>query len=873
MVMVPTAVEAGLGRQRLDPLRAPGLPGRADPAAFGAVQGVELQRAGRALDYAGGVAERNDLRMRSEQDANRTRDAYVAWSSQRRELLNNPDTGLFTVQGQAARGITKNGLDGLQKSAAEIAKGLDNDTQRQAFDRLTYGDIESAADGLSRHEAQQMRVWRQESANSAVDNAISDAVSNYTDPRQVQAKLGDAVSVIRSNVDGAPPEVIDQRVRAALTKGHAGVVEGLLNQPGGVQKARDWLGNVRGEIDGGAAVRLDDAITGQDKRDQAEARQRQREAESDARAKRMELQFGVRSSYQDELAAARDGASISPDLDKKIAAAFEPDQAKPMLEALHVAREEGSIGKSLATLPAPQIAQALEGAAPSGEGYAQEAAASARLQRAAADVMRRRQQDPAAEASRAFPGIAQGLSSGDPAATSAAVRQSLQVQRDVFGLAPDQVQPLTKGSAARVVDQFQGAGSVDEKLGLLSSLTNVKKDDGAVDYEAGRAMLGQLQAAGLPAGVDRALDAQARGDTGAARAIIGVLSLKPADLPKLTQPQGVSVADAVKGLRDATDTGSAVDARVAALTGQPDDTKAAAHTSDVIDRLTKLDVAAGVDAQVAAAKADKIVHGDGPKIVQPGLASVHLPAGADAGAVTAGMEALRGNVDLSYLAPTRERIAALLAPGAPPGAVEGALNIQTREFNQWADAVRQGAEFINHGDGFTLVPQVPGPSYGRPLAGPDGKPRVFSLDEVLKATTATPLQGTGGLGNPRYTIGLSGGSGNDTLAGAPSTDALLWSALTGGQPPTARHGPLHQDVPDAPNVLGSADTIKLGEGVSASLRHAWFDPEESAAAVNAKLDNLHAQVSDMAAKMTVPRVRKVIRNKDKVITHIVDEVP
>jgi hypothetical protein len=53
-----------------------------------------------------------------------------------------------------------------------------------------------------------------------------------------------------------------------------------------------------------------------------------------------------------------------------------------------------------------------------------------------------------------------------------------------------------------------------------------------------------------------------------------------------------------------------------------------------------LDVASGTDATVAAQRADKLVHGDGP-VLNNDFAAVKLPKSADPQAVAAGMEALR----------------------------------------------------------------------------------------------------------------------------------------------------------------------------------------------------------------------------------------
>lgn len=125
---------------------------------------------------------------------------------------------------------------------------------------------------------------------------------------------------------------------------------------------------------------------------------------------------------------------------------------------------------------------------------------------------------------------------------------------------------------------------------------------------------------------------------------------------------------------------------------------------------------AGVSKPVDAAIAD--LYGREQVIVDDRLAFVPIPADADRSMVRRGLTLLRGQG------------ADALAGQAPPGLDRmGRLTFaktveQTRAFGVWTP----------NADGYSLIV----PKTQRPVAGPDGKPWVVTLDEVLAAGAVAP---------------------------------------------------------------------------------------------------------------------------------------
>ena len=453
-------------------------------------------------------------------------------------------------------------------------------------------------------------------------------------------------------------------------------------------------------------------IEAEKRRQEAEARAAQREREAEARAARAEAQYAARFTYEDEVAAAERGEVANPNAMKIITAAF-GDKAGPMVDSITRAREAAGYARQFSTMTADEIAGAIGSMAPSGDGYKGEAATQEQLAQVASKVLTERQTKPSEAVVKAYPGIAQLLAADDPQLVAQGLRQSAQVQADVFGLTPDKVQVVPPGLADRLVSGFKDAKTADERIGMLARYTTALGDDKL----AGK-VLGDLERKGLPPGARLALERVAEGDITGAREIVAGLSTDPKDLPKLAETKTADVAAAVDSRM--ADTGPAgLSTRLANLSRQPGlFARSSAERAEMI-RLTTQYTAAGDDVETAAAKAEKTLFGDVAVAGDDDLGYVRAPAGVDPGDLSSGMARLRQSIDLSYLAPQF---------GEPAdGAAAGAQGAAKRDFDRWAQSIRDGGIFTDAEGGYALMSPE-----GRFIPDPKNptKPRIFTPQEV-----------------------------------------------------------------------------------------------------------------------------------------------
>ena len=458
------------------------------------------------------------------------------------------------------------------------------------------------------------------------------------------------------------------------------------------------------------------SLEAEQKRVAAEQRAEQRERESAARAARQEAQYYARSTIEDELAAAQRGETANPQAAKIITEAF-GDKAAPYLSAINTAREAAGIAAQFATMTAAEIGAAIETMAPAGAGFKDEAQTQDGLRTVANKVLAERASKPAEAVLRAYPGIAQALSSGDPAQVAQGLRQSAAVQAEVFGLPADQVRVLPPALVDSVVSQFKTAGTADERLALITQYTTGLGDD-----EVARRVLGELEAKGLPPGARLAAERAAEGDVPGAREILAGLTTDPKDLPKLADTKAADVAAAVDA-RMAEPGPAGMSTRLATMSRQPGLFARSSAERAEMQRLATQYAAAGDDAETAAEKAERVLFGDVQIAGDDDLGYVRVPQGADPAALTAGMERLRSGLDLTYLAPTFGE--------TTTGAAEGERIAAVRDFTAYAQSIRDGGIFTDAEGGYALMAPngrfIPDPSDPR-------KPRIFTAREITDAS-------------------------------------------------------------------------------------------------------------------------------------------
>lgn len=193
-------------------------------------------------------------RMEEEDTANAALNAYTNASRESRQLLLDPEKGIYARRGAQAFGAYEDGQRGLDEIYAKTAATLGNDKQRRAFDVLWKRRQESELDSIARHVAGERRTYSDQTVKALVATSVDDAVANYTNPELVQTALRTSETAIRANTAGLPPEMIDLQIRDARSKIHEGIIARMaVDDP---SAAWAYLNEKKGEIEGGAVAKL-----------------------------------------------------------------------------------------------------------------------------------------------------------------------------------------------------------------------------------------------------------------------------------------------------------------------------------------------------------------------------------------------------------------------------------------------------------------------------------------------------------------------------------------------------------------------------------------------------------------------------------------
>lgn len=713
---------------RLNPVRLPRLDSRASPAAFGAGRSIESfgggagpeaygaglispgvappGTLGRDLQQLGqifqGVAETALTVMQRDAVITARRNALAAGVEWDKRLLDAKQASPAD-----AADFTKNFMGGFEEYRRKTIEGLSGTELRIMEDELTQLGGSLYRESVNFESSQRLKA-READAKATVEIARNAVFARPDDHGRI---LGGLLADIEAS---DLPEFAKQEIATSTT---AALAESLWS----ARVERDPYASKRALTEGDSAslngLEFQDRQTLLNRADveinRREAEQRAREAEARARANeaRQERQFWARFTFDDAVAAAERGETLSSDVDRTLVDAFGA-RAAPMLQQLHRIRETAAIAGEFGTMSPGEISDAIAGKAPDGSGYKIEADTQDKMVGAAQRVLEARRRDPAAAVATSYPNVAAGLASDDPAAVGQALRQSYAIQGETFQLPPDQRRVLTPGLKDTIVSEFKGAATADERLSLLQRYTTGLRDD-----ETARQVLSELEQAGLPADARLSMERYAQGDITGAREILGGLTTKPGDLPKLAETKTNDIATAVDA-RMADPSGTAgLSTYRANLSRQPGMFQRSAGERDAFLRLTTQYVAAGEDPESAADRAQTAIYGTGKVAGSDDLGYVEAPSTVDPDALTTALERARETVDLTGYAPTQR-------PTRPGQEATGAQvqeqDFADRDYQRWADSIRNGGLWTDADGGYALLE----PTTGRRVA-------FFTVEQLL----------------------------------------------------------------------------------------------------------------------------------------------
>lgn len=455
------------------------------------------------------------------------------------------------------------------------------------------------------------------------------------------------------------------------------------------------------------------------------------------------------------------------------------------------------------TMSATDIEAAVAAALPtsSGDTAALDQKKYAVLSQAADSAIKARQADPSTYTTNSFPNVKAAWAAATPGSQSFTDALALTDQAQAkLGIAPQDRALLPTEAAKNVVTTFKAADLPQaQRIGAVAS-TILATNDPAQQS----AIFRQLVDAGLPDMTEGAVRAYARGDQAAGERLFQAALINPKDLPG-------KIASSEKDINEAIQSEVMADGQVGDLFyglsfGQSENLVTAERDGKLLTRAVQLRMASGDDLDAAVAGARKDLFG-AVQVVDNSNAQALIPETADANGFTAGTEALLPQVEQALHSAYPE-------PDAKVTGTARALVNASRE-NRIKDVVAQGA-FRNAAGGFAFVD----PFTGKAVAGADGKPLSFTIEQILDAGKASPTRKTG---DPLADANNPNSKFNQSLTAAPPeatppspspepVRAEQRSNATSGVPVTAAPLSLQEQLSDAQRSAVSAAVRAISAG-------------------------------------------------------------
>lgn len=165
--------------------------------------------------------------------------------------LNDPKTGALNLRGEASFELPEK-IDGeWRKLTGDIEKGLGTPRQRQAFQQLKAQRGQNIALNVRRHVAGEMRDFETQELRGTLDNAVSLAGQNFSDPKRVGQEIakGDAAITLSAGHQGLGPEARKALLEGFHSSAHLTVIQNMLANEQD-RAAGIYFEEVKGEIAG-----------------------------------------------------------------------------------------------------------------------------------------------------------------------------------------------------------------------------------------------------------------------------------------------------------------------------------------------------------------------------------------------------------------------------------------------------------------------------------------------------------------------------------------------------------------------------------------------------------------------------------------------
>lgn len=419
--------------------------------------------------------------------------------------------------------------------------------------------------------------------------------------------------------------------------------------------------------------------------------------------------------------------------------AYGPQDGSERYNKFSAALDVSQQAYNFRTMSAEDIQAAVNEAKPvsSGNDAQLETARYESLSKAAETTLAARKADPATYTQQAFPNVARAWT--DAATTGnyqAAMNVTAQAQQQL-GIKDMKLLPAQVADSA--VAAFKNPDATDDqRLGAVNSLVF-----STADPKQRQAVFKQMVDAGLPAMTEGAVEAAARGDSGAAKRLMQAALSDASKLPKSGDIKPADIDSALYS--NVWAPGSIGDATYGVGYGDAASLERAQRGGELMKKAVQLRVSQGQDLEAAVSGASKDLFGD--KKVYDGSWSVHanlpVPSDTDENTLTTGLEAAKTSFKAA-LDMQRDKILA----GAKPDVADGGKAIIDTATQNRVDDILENGVFVVTGDGIGLRD----PYTGQFVPGSDGvTPLSLPLQAILDMGAQVQENtggGSGGGGGP-----------------------------------------------------------------------------------------------------------------------------
>lgn len=230
-------------------------------ARFTPSSNIESFGGGQSFQQVTNAASQFIQNKMQEADDIATTEAYANAVKVKNDLIYNPETGAMTRTGKNAIGSVESYTDQYNSELDNIGKGLANDRQRMAFNKIRLQQTSELYSTLQRHEFQEHAKYDQETTKTAITVSMDDAIKNYQSPGKISESIATQIDAIERHGQrsGLPPETIKQQKQRAVSATHSGIIGRMLDN-GQDQLAKAYYEEAKKGITGEDASKIEKSL-------------------------------------------------------------------------------------------------------------------------------------------------------------------------------------------------------------------------------------------------------------------------------------------------------------------------------------------------------------------------------------------------------------------------------------------------------------------------------------------------------------------------------------------------------------------------------------------------------------------------------------